>query len=97
MDFRWDLTKGFTQNCTAGNDACTNNYQADRVDVLKLYADYSWAQDPNHYVIFEHLGSDFEEQQWANYRLGEGKGIMMWGEMFTQYKELAMGLFQHHR
>ena len=89
--FRWDLTKGFTQNCTAGNDACTNNYQPDRVDVLKLYADYSWAQDPNHYVIFEHLGSDFEEQQWANYRLGEGKGIMMWGEMFTQYKELAMG------
>ncbi|MES2863070.1 MAG: alpha-amylase family glycosyl hydrolase [Bacteroidota bacterium] len=89
--FRWDLTKGFTQNCTAGNDACTNNYQADRVDVLKLYADYSWALDPNHYVIFEHLGSDFEEQQWANYRLGEGKGIMMWGEMFTQYKELAMG------
>ena len=89
--FRWDLTKGFTQNCTAGNDVCTNNYQADRVDVLKLYADYSWAVDPNHYVIFEHLGSDFEEQQWANYRLGEGKGIMMWGEMFSQYKELAMG------
>ena len=89
--FRWDLTKGFTQNCTSGNDACTNGYQADRVDVLKLYADYSWAADPNHYVIFEHLGSDFEEQQWANYRIGEGKGVMMWGEMFSQYKELAMG------
>lgn len=89
--FRWDLTKGFTQNCTGTNEACTNGYQADRVDVLRLYADNSWAIDPNHYVIFEHLGSDFEEQQWANYRLGEGKGIMMWGEMFTQYKELAMG------
>ncbi|NHM02945.1 alpha-amylase family glycosyl hydrolase [Flavobacterium difficile] len=89
--FRWDLTKGFTQNCTGTNETCTNGYQADRVDVLRLYADNSWAVDPNHYVIFEHLGSDFEEQQWANYRLGEGKGIMMWGEMFTQYKELAMG------
>lgn len=89
--FRWDLTKGFTQNCTSTNESCTNGYQADRVEVLKLYADYSWSLDPNHYVIFEHLGSDFEEQQWANYRLSEGKGIMMWGEMFTQYKELAMG------
>ena len=89
--FRWDLTKGFTQNCTASDQTCTNNYQQDRVDILKDYADYSWSLDPNHYVIFEHLGSDNEEQQWANYRLSEGKGIMMWGEMFSQYKELALG------
>jgi 1,4-alpha-glucan branching enzyme len=89
--FRWDLTKGFTQNCSGGDDACTNAYQQDRVDVLKEYADYCWTLDNNHYVIFEHLGTDGEEQQWANYRIGEGKGIMMWGEMYTQYKELAMG------
>jgi len=89
--FRWDLTKGFTQNCSGGDDACTNGFQADRIAVLKEYADYSWSLDTDHYVIFEHLGSDAEEQQWANYRIGEGKGIMMWGEMYTQYKELAMG------
>ncbi len=89
--FRWDLTKGFTQNCSGGDDGCTNTYQADRVQVLKEYADYSWSLDPSHIVIFEHLGSDNEEQQWANYRLNEGKGILMWGEMFSQYKELAMG------
>ena len=88
--FRWDLTKGFTQNCT-GDDACTNAYQQDRVDVLKEYADYSWTLDPNHIVIFEHLGSDTEEQQWANYRLGEGKGILMWGELHEPYKQLEMG------
>ncbi|MFY0482749.1 alpha-amylase family glycosyl hydrolase [Flavobacterium sp. PLA-1-15] len=88
--FRWDLTKGFTQNAT-GSDANTNAYQQDRVDVLKEYADYSWSLDPNHYVIFEHLGTDSEEQQWANYRLSEGKGIMMWGEMFHNYKQLAQG------
>lgn len=89
--FRWDLTKGFTQNCSGGDDACTNAYQQDRVDVLKEYADYCWTLDNNHFVIFEHLGTDGEEQQWANYRIGEGKGIMMWGEMYTQYKELAKG------
>jgi hypothetical protein len=89
--FRWDLTKGFTQNCTASDQTCTNNRQQDRIDVLKEYADYSWSLDDNHYVIFEHLGGDVEEREWANYRLSEGKGIMMWGELFTQYKELALG------
>jgi len=93
--FRWDLTKGFTQNCGdgtyEGNATCTNNYQQDRVDILKEYADYSWELDPTHYVIFEHLGIDSEEQQWANYKIGEGKGIMMWGKMIDPYNELTMG------
>jgi len=88
---RWDLTKGFTQNCSASNEGCTNGYQQDRVDVLKEYADYSWSLDPDHYVIFEHLGTDNEEKEWANYRLDEGKGIMMWGIMTHQYNELTMG------
>lgn len=89
--FRWDLTKGFTQNCNGSDETCTNAYQADRVAVLKDYADYSWSLDNNHYVIFEHLGSDNEEQQWANYRIGEGKGIMMWGELHEAYKQLESG------
>lgn len=89
--FRWDLTKGFTQNCSGGDVACTNAYQQDRVDVLKEYADYSWTLDPTHIVIFEHLGQDSEEQQWANYRLNEGKGILMWGELHEAYKQLEMG------
>ncbi|MCO6174281.1 alpha-amylase family glycosyl hydrolase [Flavobacterium sp. NRK F10] len=89
--FRWDLTKGFTQACTASDETCTNAYQQDRVDILKDYADFSWSIDPDHYVIFEHLGTDAEEQQWANYRLSEGKGIMMWGEMFYNYNQLAKG------
>lgn len=89
--FRWDLTKGFTQNCTANDEGCTNAYQADRVAVLKEYADYSWSLDPTHYVIFEHLGSENEEKEWANYRYDEGKGVMMWGNMNYAYNELTMG------
>ncbi len=90
--FRWDLTKGFTQNCASG-DACTNSYQQDRVDVLKEYAAYSWDLDPTHYIIFEHLGNDNEEQQWANFRIGEtpSKGVMMWGKMTNEYNQLSMG------
>jgi glycosidase len=93
--FRWDLTKGFTQNCGNGtfdgDFDCTNGYHQDRVDILREYADYSWSLDDDHYVIFEHLGQDGEEQQWANYRINEGKGVMMWGKMTNEYNQLTMG------
>lgn len=89
--FRWDLTKGFTQNCTAGDDACTNNYQQDRVNILKAYADYQWSWDPTSYIIFEHLGTDSEEAQWANYKIGEGKGVMMWDKQTNPYNQNTMG------
>lgn len=100
--FRWDLTKGFTQKCpyintgNATNDgntqqSCTNATQSDRVALLKTYVDYSWSLDPNHYAIFEHLGGSAEEQQWANYRIAEGKGVMMWSEQFSPYTQLIEG------
>ena len=90
--FRWDLTKGFTQNC-AGNDNCTNSYQLDRVNVLKEYVDYSWNLDPTHYAIFEHLGNENEEVEWANYKINEtpSKGVMMWSEMTYAYSQLLGG------
>ncbi|MEO1029777.1 MAG: alpha-amylase family glycosyl hydrolase [Bacteroidota bacterium] len=90
--FRWDLTKGFTNNCGPGSPGgCTDSYQQDRVDVLKEYTDYAWSLDPTHYTIFEHLGPDNEEQQWANHRVDEGLGVMMWGKLTSEYNELTMG------
>jgi hypothetical protein len=59
--------------------------------VLKEYADYSWSLDPTHYTIFEHLGTDAEEKEWANYKYAEGKGVMMWGKMTDPYNQLTMG------
>ncbi|WP_299621176.1 alpha-amylase family glycosyl hydrolase [uncultured Tenacibaculum sp.] len=89
--FRWDLTKGFTQNCSGSDDACTNRMQADRVAVLKEYADYQWEVDSDFYVIFEHLGTNQEETEWVNYRLAEGKGIMMWSNLNSNYSETTLG------
>ena len=89
--FRWDLTKGFTQNCSAHDESCTGSYQADRVDLLKEYADYQWEVDNDSYVIFEHLGGNNEETEWANYRLDEGKGIMLWSNLNGPYSEAIMG------
>lgn len=89
--FRWDLTKGFTQSCSENDENCTNAYQQDRVDILKYYADRQWAIDPNSYMIFEHLGTDAEEQQWANYRIAEGKGVMLWNKQTEPYNQNTMG------
>jgi 1,4-alpha-glucan branching enzyme len=89
--FRWDLTKGFTQSCSESDETCTNAYQQDRVDILKYYADRQWAIDPNSYMIFEHLGTDQEEQQWANYRIAEGKGVMLWNKQTEPYNQNTMG------
>ncbi|MDH0673252.1 alpha-amylase family glycosyl hydrolase [Empedobacter sp. GD03861] len=91
---RWDLTKGFTQNCSANDEFCTNDYQADRVAILKKYADKQWNIDPNSYIIFEHLGhngSAQEETEWANYRNDEGKGIMLWGKATNNFNQNTMG------
>ncbi|MEM1002196.1 MAG: alpha-amylase family glycosyl hydrolase, partial [Bacteroidota bacterium] len=94
--FRFDLTKGFTQNCPGGanQDFCTNSFNQDRVDVLKEYADACWAANDNALVIFEHLGSGGsrnEEIEWSNYRLNEGKGIMFWNKFTDPYNESTMG------
>ncbi|WP_435314761.1 alpha-amylase family glycosyl hydrolase [Cellulophaga fucicola] len=89
--FRWDLTKGFTQNCTANDDSCTNAYQQDRVDVLQQYADDQWEVNDDFYVIFEHLGGITEEEQWADYRVAEGKGILLWNKQTESYNEALMG------
>lgn len=88
--FRWDLTKGFTQNCL-GDEGCTNSEQTDRVEVLKEYADYQWEIDPEFYIIFEHLGPNSEETKWINYRLNEGKGIMVWGNHHGNYTNATIG------
>jgi 1,4-alpha-glucan branching enzyme len=93
--FRWDLTKGFTNQCTSGDETCTNGYRSDRVAKLKEYSDLQWSYDPNFLVIFEHLGtggSASEELEWADYlRSGDTKGIMQWRKMTDPYANLLKG------
>ncbi len=93
--YRWDLTKGFTNQCTNGDETCTNGYRTDRVAKMKWYADNQWLADPNSLVIFEHLGnggSASEELEWADYlRSGDSKGIMLWRKMTDPYANLLKG------
>jgi 1,4-alpha-glucan branching enzyme len=96
--YRWDLTKGFTNQCppgvAGGQEVCTNGYRSDRVAKLKWYADKQWEADNNSYCIFEHLGvggSSDEENEWSGYRIPEGKGIMQWRKMTDAYANLIKG------
>ncbi len=88
--FRWDLSKGFTQQQT--NDVgAWGQYQQARVDILKKYADFQWEKDPESFMILEHFAANNEETALINYRLDEGKGMMVWGNHHGNYKEAALG------
>ena len=83
--FRFDFTKGFSNNIKGSNDPWGSNYDADRVRLLKRMADEIWARNPNAIVSFEHLAVNSEEEELAEY------GILMWGNMNHEYGESAMG------
>ncbi len=83
--FRFDLSKGFTQKVTIGNVGAWGAYDANRIAVLKTYADAIWDTSPGAYVILEHFADNSEEKELANY------GMMLWaGGVHDAYKEAAM-------
>lgn len=91
--FRFDLSKGFTQNnsCTTGNCDTGNEvnnwsaYDASRIAIWKDYYDAIQTYSPGSYVILEHLSENSEEVELANY------GMMLWGNMYHNFKEATMG------
>lgn len=83
--YRFDLSKGFTQNNTLGSVSAWNAYDASRVAIWKMYADHIWSVDPDFYVILEHFADNPEEKELAEY------GMMPWGNMNGRYTELSMG------
>ncbi len=83
--YRFDLSKGFTQNNTLGNTAAWGAYDASRVAIWKMYADHIWSVMPGFYIILEHFADNTEEKELAEY------GMMLWGNMNHSYSELSMG------
>ena len=59
--FRFDLSKGFTQNYTLGDIDGWSNYDQSRIDILTEYASDVWQNSPGTYMILEfciQLGGD---------------------------------------
>jgi glycosidase len=83
--YRFDLSKGFTQNNTLGNTAAWGAYDASRVAILKAYADTIWNVNPNAIVVLEHFADNSEEKVLAEY------GMLLWGKMNYNYNEATMG------
>ena len=75
--FRFDFTKGFSNN--------SNNYDDDRINLIKRMADTIWTLHPDAYIILEHWADNNEEKILANY------GMMLWGNVTHGYQESAMG------
>ena len=86
--FRFDLTKGFTQKDTGGDNGdvtAWGRYDQSRVDILKGYADHIWSVNENAVVIFEHLAEDDEEKVLAEY------GIQLWRNVNEEYHASVSG------
>ena len=83
--FRFDLSKGFTQNNTFGDVGAWGQYDASRIAIWKDYYDYIKSVNSNAYVILEHLSENAEEKELSNY------GMMPWGNMQEKFKQATMG------
>jgi len=86
--FRFDLTKGFTQKDTGGDNgdvAAWGRYDQSRVDILKGYADHIWSVNSDAVVIFEHLSDWDEEKILAEY------GIQLWRNVNHEYRSAVAG------
>ena len=92
--FRFDLTKGFVQDCNGGpcTDANFSAYNPDRIANLTRMADAMWAVDPEAYVILEHFADAREERELAGHGRAQGfPGMALWSNMNDAYAEAAMG------
>ncbi|MBU6158280.1 MAG: T9SS type A sorting domain-containing protein [Bacteroidetes bacterium] len=84
--FRWDLSKGFTnQNCGFTDFGCWNKYNQDRINILQDYKNQMEASSPGSYCILEHLGDWDEEAELAK------REMMLWGEMHEVFKQNSIG------
>lgn len=89
--FRFDLSKGFTQNQTCDNNGENCNvgswsaYDQSRVNIWNRYYDTLQLKSPGSYVILEHFADNSEEN------VLEDRGMMFWGNMNTSFSQAAMG------
>lgn len=87
--FRFDLSKGFTQNTNCGgsttNISCFGNYDASRIAIWKRYYDTCQLKSPGSYAILEHFAANNEEIELSNY------GMLLWGNHNVNFSQAAMG------
>lgn len=86
--FRFDLSKGFTQNegNNPGDVDAWGQYDQSRIDLIERMADKVWSYAPDTWLILEHFAENTEEKELADY------GLMIWGNIHWDYKDLSLGV-----
>jgi 1,4-alpha-glucan branching enzyme len=83
--YRFDLSKGFTQNLTLGNIGAWGAYDQSRVNIWNDYYTHMQTVEPGSYAILEHFADNSEETVLSN------NGMMFWGNLNHEYMEGSMG------
>lgn len=83
--YRFDLSKGFTQQNNPANVDAWSAYDASRIAIWKAIADTIRAIDASAYIILEHLGDNREEKELSD------AGMLLWGNMNFNFNEATMG------
>lgn len=81
--FRFDLTKGFTQQ--SSTEATASNYDASRVAILKEYYEAIREVKQDAFVVLEHFCDTREETELAK------AGLHLWRNMNNAYCQSGMG------
>jgi glycosidase len=83
--YRFDLSKGLTQNNTLGNVSAWGRQDNSRIAIIKDYQNTILALDSNFYVILEHFADNTEE------KILSDADMMLWGNLNYGFCESAMG------
>ncbi|RYE17352.1 MAG: hypothetical protein EOP51_24040, partial [Sphingobacteriales bacterium] len=84
--FRFDFTKGFTNQIKTLDDPWGDAYDASRIAILKRMTTAMWKVKPEAYAIFEHLSTNNqEEKELADH------GIMLWANFTYHFAKLIKG------
>lgn len=83
--YRFDLAKGMTQTDTGSSDSACQQYDANRVEILKDYSDAIKEVGEDCYIILEYFVCDKEENEMASY------GALPWRNAISGYQQSIMG------
>jgi 1,4-alpha-glucan branching enzyme len=87
--YRFDLTKGFTQNARCGgsrtDETCIAQKDQSRIDILTRMGNKIWEHSPDAFIILEHFAANDEETVLIN------NGFMVWGNLNYAYSQNSKG------
>ncbi|OHX65067.1 alpha-amylase family glycosyl hydrolase [Flammeovirga pacifica] len=83
--YRFDFTKGFSNELKTGDDEWGSKYDQKRVDILQRMNAEIIKRNGDAYVIFEHLADLSEEKVLAE------DGISLWGNINHDFRDIVKG------